>query len=216
MLITDEIVYLELQKTGCSHTLEILKELYNKNSKIIGKHNTYDYIKKDDLGNFESKLKIGNIRNPWDWYVSLWAFGCQRKGRLYNLVTNQNKGKLFSKKRAKSLLREKIGFNYPKLDSKVWSKLYLDPFKIENFSSWLKLILTFGKHDIGEGYKNSEMSSFAGLLTYRYIKLYTYGGKKYAKKICSLSELIEINKKTFQLGAFFFVLKNKVEKHKKV
>lgn len=56
MLITDEIVYLELQKTGCSCTLEILKDLYNKNSKIIDKHNTYDSIKKDDLGNFESKI----------------------------------------------------------------------------------------------------------------------------------------------------------------
>ena len=62
MLITDEIVYFELQKTGCSHTLEILEAFYNKKSKIIGKHNTYDSIPKEDLGNFESKLKIGNIR----------------------------------------------------------------------------------------------------------------------------------------------------------
>ena len=88
MLITDELVYLELQKTGCSHTIKILSALNNKNCKIIGKHNTYDSIPKEDQGNFESKLKIGNIRNPWDWYVSLWAFGCQKKGGLYNLVTN--------------------------------------------------------------------------------------------------------------------------------
>ena len=91
-------------------------------------------------------------------------------------------------------IKEKIGLLYPKLDSKVWSKLYSDPFKIKIFSSWLKLILSVGKHDIGEKYNTSKMASFAGFLTYRYIKLYTYGGKKYAKKIGSLFELIKINK----------------------
>ena len=86
-------------------------------------------------------------------------------------------------------IKEKIGLLYPKLDSKVWSKLYSDPFKIYNFSSWLKLILSVGKHDIGEKYNTSKMASFAGLLTYRYAKLFTYNGKEEVKRIESPTEL---------------------------
>jgi hypothetical protein len=189
MLITDRIVYIELQKTGCSHTIKILSALNNKNCKIIGKHNTYDSIPKEDLGNFESKLKIGNIRNPWDWYVSLWAFGSQKRGGLHHKVTNQYKVKLPTKKRIKLFIRKKLGLLYPKLDDRIWIELYSDPKNLENFNSWLKLILSVGKHDIGEKYKTSKMASFAGLLTYRYAKLFTYNGKEEVKRIESPTAL---------------------------
>ena len=75
MLITDKLVYLELHKTGCTFTRLVLAELFSDSCRIVGKHNLVETIPQDVLGDFETKTKIGNIRNPWDWYVSLWAFG---------------------------------------------------------------------------------------------------------------------------------------------
>jgi hypothetical protein len=35
-----------------------------------------------------NRFVMGSIRNPWDWYVSLWAYGCLCKGSVY-LQTNR-------------------------------------------------------------------------------------------------------------------------------
>lgn len=174
MLITDSIVYLELQKTGCSHTRRILADVYGDTCTLIGKHNAYYEVPKTVLGNFESKVKIGNVRNPWDWYVSLWAFGCQQGGGLHTRLTTQKDLKATSKKGIKHLAKRSLGLEYRRLDKEIWKKLYSDPTNYDNFNNWLSLILSEEKHDIGERYKATKLSQYAGLLTYRYLKLYTY------------------------------------------
>lgn len=193
MLITDELVYIELHKTGCTHTEAIIKDMYPK-SVIIGKHNTYNSIPKDILSDFDNKVKIGNIRNPWDWYVSLWAFGCQHKGLLYQLVTKSSNISTLpiTKRKVKSTLMRCLGKEYKWLDSKIWKQLYSDVNNFDNFNIWLNIILSKSKIEIGEGYKKSNISNFSGLLTYRYLNLFTY--KNTPKSIKSFSELIEYDK----------------------
>lgn len=188
MLITDKIIYIELHKTGSSHTREIFLEMYGGGCKIAGKHASYDSVPEDILGNFEEKLKIGNIRNPWDWYVSLWAFGCQQKGGIYNYLTSDYKIKRLSKKGVKSFIKRTLKKEYPRLDHNIWNKLYSDSNDYKNFNTWLKLFLTKEGHDIGEGYKVTNLSKFAGFLTYRYLSLYTY--KKELNNIKSQEELL--------------------------
>ena len=138
MLITDKIIYIELHKTGSSHTREIFLEMYGGGCKIAGKHASYDSVPEDILGNFEEKLKIGNIRNPWDWYVSLWAFGCQQKGGIYNYLTSDYKIKRLSKKGVKSFIKRTLKKEYPRLDHNIWNKLYSDSNDYKNFNTWLK------------------------------------------------------------------------------
>lgn len=170
MLITDKIIYLQLQKTGCMHTRRILADMYKENHMIIGDHNTLDEVPKRVLKNIDDKLKIGNIRNPWDWYVSLWAFGCQNRGGLFERLTNQ---KVSNKSGFKSYVYQRLGIEYPKLNESIWTELYSDNNNFENFNAWLKLILSENNHGIGEKYKKKELSNFAGLLTFRYLNLYT-------------------------------------------
>lgn len=185
MLITNQLVYIELHKTACTHTRNILSDMFGDSANIIGKHNTYDVVFQNNMSDFDSKLKVGNIRNPWDWYVSLWAFGCQKKGLLYNRLTEQIP--LFSKKSIKRKLRNFKGDEYTWLSSKIWSKLYSDVNNIAYFNTWLKLILSNDKFEIGENYKTQSLSNFAGLLTYRHLNLYT--DRKELKGINNLSEL---------------------------
>ena len=173
MLIDKKLLYFELQKTGSTHTRKILKEFCGEEAVIFGKHNTYDSIPSAILGEFEKKIKIGNIRNPWDWYVSLWAFGCMGKGTLHRVVVQpQKKASLqYFKNRTKKLL----GLLDPQ--KYEWEKVYSNSRKPENFRRWLKMVVSSESLPIGEGYKESPFFPSVGLLTYRYLRLYSYQEK---------------------------------------
>jgi len=183
MFISENVIYFELQKTGCSHTLNILNTLI-PDGKIIGKHNVYSSVSKSDLGDFRNKIKIGNIRNPWDWYVSLWSFGCLHEGGLYGRVTR--KPNLFKFNQFRHIINGSC-FKY---NIDLWKKLYSDSSNIDNFKKWLTLILLEQDYSIFEGYTESKISKKIGLLSYRYIKLYTKKGKNDLVKINSYSDLI--------------------------
>lgn len=169
MLITDKFYYIELQKTGCTHTRNILMSLPGLNTRTFGVHNSYGSLNKNQKEDFKAKLKVGNIRNPWDWYVSLWAYGCMQKGGLYaNLVEKPDLRSLRG-------LGQAIRAPYRLFSNKgIWEEVYADPYNADLFRRWLKLILIGENIKLGEGYKSTGLSHFAGLLTYRYLKLFTY------------------------------------------
>ena len=73
MFVTERLIYFGLQKTGGFHIRGLLKQ-YNDGAPD-GKHN---HLK--DLP--DNKVVIGSIRNTWDWYVSLWAYGVSGKGAI--------------------------------------------------------------------------------------------------------------------------------------
>ena len=75
MFVSEKLLYIELPKTACSQIRDLLKHLVGGQN--IGKHNRPS----EELVSSE-RVIIGSIRNPWDWYVSLWAFGCDQKGSL--------------------------------------------------------------------------------------------------------------------------------------
>lgn len=145
--------------------------MYPDTHKIIGKHNPISSISKEELGDFNAKFKFGNVRNPWDWYVSLWTFGCQNMGGLKGRLTEEYA--LLSPMGIRQAARRFVGKSLQRKDPKIWQKLYSDPYKKENFHEWLKLILSEQGHEIGEAYKINPIASFCGLLSFRYLKLYT-------------------------------------------
>ena len=186
MIIGKNILYFELHKTACSHTINILHSIPSIEAKTFGKHNCYNDVPKEIIGDFESKIKMGNVRNPWDWYVSLWAFGCMKKGGLFDKVIGDiNLLNLYGIK--KKFLSPKKLF----IDKKKWEKVYNDANNPKQFQEWLKLILTDSTIDLGEEYKSSSISKFSGLLTYRYLKLYTHN---FDKNIANYIDLLEFDK----------------------
>ncbi|SDR69321.1 hypothetical protein [Christiangramia echinicola] len=189
MLLNEKFIYFELHKTGCTHTRDILKKIPGLDHQVIGKHLGYEAVPEVFKKDFENKVKIGNIRNPWEWYISLWAFGCKGKGMLYKQLTS--KTYLFSINGVKSIIKNAIKLNDPfeRVSLIDWNKLYSNQDNPENFRKWLNIILNNSNLDLGEGYKNSPVSHEIGLLTFRFSKLYTYDGKKRLQKIQDYQEL---------------------------
>lgn len=143
MFISDKFIYLELHKTGCSHIRKILSILLD--GKLTGGHNQAS----SDLFN-ANRVFLGSVRDPWEWYTSLWAYGCDKKGGIYWQVTGSE-----SK------------------NPKEWLNTYNHVNDPVAFRAWLHMM-----HDakylpsIGEGYSICPVSRISGLMTFRYLKLF--------------------------------------------
>lgn len=83
MFLCDELIYIQMQQTGCTHIASILGRLVN--GELIGKHNpaSPDQIR-------HTRFFLSSIRNPWDWYLSLWTYGVSRKGALWERLVNRD------------------------------------------------------------------------------------------------------------------------------
>ena len=172
MFIADGLVYLELQKTGGSHIRRLLSEYTDGH--CDGKHNL---LRPEYLGNFV----FGSIRNPWDWYVSLWASGVGGRGGLRSrCVTGVDFSyyhRLLPKDLGKNWLTpgELIRSCYHDAVKPLnrWQKVYKNANDPALFRAWLKLLLARERRfDIGEGFGFSPLSMHAGFLTYRYFRLF--------------------------------------------
>lgn len=181
MFINDRLLYLELHKTGCSHVLKILQSIPGFGGKTIGKHNSIYDVPFTQLGDLTTKLKVGNIRNPWDWYVSLWAFGSMKKGGLYEQLTNK---RLINK-----LKNPKLFFR----PSAQWIAVFEDAQNPELFRRWLKMILQTNRKDIHEFRRVNDKLSI-GLLSTRYLHLYNNDFQKHGKALQHLEEIVQFDK----------------------
>ena len=143
------IVFVHLQKCTGTYLDKLFHSIYRKRIKTLT-HKPLSTVQK----HANKALVVGNIRNPYDVYVSLWAFGCKKKGQLYGTFKNS---KFLSQHLA----------------------VYSDPSSPQNFRTWLKIILDsetltkllpqpkLGFHD------SKIMKQFnIGLLTYRFFALY--------------------------------------------
>lgn len=193
MLICDKLIFIELQKTGSTHIKQLLRELVG--GKNDGKHNTPD----------ERLLKsgkpfIGSVRNPWLWYLSLWSYGCQQKGELYQRLTNEKRWKRLRSKAESRRAREategvdhddgdddddttddavadkrKLPADWgPERAKNFW---YADPDNPEAFRQWMHAILGRRalRHMLMAGYGKSPIGKAGGLMTYRYFNLFVEG-----------------------------------------
>jgi len=166
MFVTEPLIYVQLQKTACTHIAQLLAEYVG--GEEIAKHGRIP----EALRNSEKAI-IGSIRNPWDWYVSLWAFGCSGEGDLRR--RSQEREIL---PHLKNLFRHPTGA-LKNLRSELckpttlWADLYRDANDGQRFRQWLWVIFSKKhRHELREGYAYSSISSIAGLLTYRYLRLH--------------------------------------------
>jgi len=158
MFVTDKLIYLQLQKTACSHIAAMLEKTVG--GKKIGLH-----IPLPHRLYSTDKYIVGSIRNPWDWYVSQWSYGCAGRGALHKRLTGRKFFRFFQKPFSE--------FTKPVAE---WRETYKDHRDPECFNRWLKMIFDpRRKKDLGEGYARNPISRYAGLMTYRYIKIYTRG-----------------------------------------
>jgi hypothetical protein len=218
MLISDKLVFIELQKTGSTHIKTLLRDLVG--GKNDGKHNTPP---EELLAS--GKPFIGSIRDPWAWYLSLWTYGCQQKGELFQRLTNEKRWERVHAKskaaadapesedsdddgddddgKAKGKTRKPLPENWGAERAK--SFWYANPESAEAFREWLQVVLATRslRRMLEAGYGKSPISKAGGLLTFRYFTLFVRGTegvdnsvstvdalKAYDKEHCFVSHFI--------------------------
>jgi len=179
MFVSEKLVYIQLHKTGCSHIGRLLAELLP--GEFVGQHRpaTSQLLA-------SKRFFLGSIRNPWDWYVSLWAYGCDGKGHVYDRVTKA-RGPIRALgwrrtpfRAARALL---LNLLRPTDD---WKRCYSDVNDVTAFQKWLhRMHAPRHWNDFGEGYGQSPISRIAGLLTYRYLTLFC----RHSRELHRLSDL---------------------------
>lgn len=181
-------MFLELHKTGTSHIVRILSELIP--GRQVGKHNQAKKILFD-----EGRLFLGSVRNPWEWYCSLWAYGCDQKGSVFGNVTRPNsiRGLGWRRNPIKATLRLKAMLRLLHArNPERWRKTYRDVNDPGAFREWLNLLHSSDSlNAIGEGYGETPLSEFCGLMTYRFLYLFctTEGDEEVLDSLVTLASV---------------------------
>jgi hypothetical protein len=166
MFVSDKLVFLELQKTGCTHIREALVDLVG--GELRGKHNQASAALF-----LQPRVFLGSVRDPWDWYLSLWAYGCDGKGALYDRATTAGwrwAGLGWGRHPGAAWQGFKRRLTR---DVRPWQRVYRDVNDAGAFRAWLDLMHDeTTRHDIGEGYGTCAMSRVAGLMSYRFVRLF--------------------------------------------
>ncbi len=171
MYVSDDLVFLQLQKTACSHIESILKSCVP--GETIGKHGPLTF-------NPGRRRIVGSIRNPFDWYVSLWSYGCQGQGAIRTTLTTGAARQTFRtlRERARHPTRWK---EVPPILARTLSHvnedfeaLYTDSDDPELFRAWLQRLLQGPGRPYLEGdYPIQPVDERLGLLSYRFLQLFT-------------------------------------------
>lgn len=199
MVLSDKILYVQLHKTGCTHIARVLKTLYD--AMEFEKHRPPS----EELTE-SGRYILGSVRNPWDWYVSLWAFGCDGKGILKKRLTQPKK--IYD---TKYFVRRDIGRGViqaiaeMRRNREAWISCYTHTNDAPAFRKWLNLMYEDSNSvSLGENYGFSRVRDNAGFLTYRYLRLYCKNRQKlyttYSKKV--LLDLESFDRKNCYIQRF--------------
>lgn len=172
MFVNDKVIYLQLQKTGCTHITQLL-------IKYLGGATGHKHsrLNQEPAG----RMVIGSVRNPWDWYVSLWAYGCMGRGGIETQLTSSRYAQAIRKLRGGArrpqhwprtidlIMRQNL-----RHDTRFWRRVYADSSDRGAFREWLHAI-----HDprnqsiVFEDSRRLQIHNSVGLYTSRLVYLYS-------------------------------------------
>ena len=170
MLIGQSFIYLELLKTASSHTRKVIEHIPDLKLETLGKHTTLNNLASPK--DWKNKKIIGNIRNPWDWYVSHWAFACMQRGGMYKRLSNHTLGHFY---RSPLLVLSQLS-RFRKNQSVV-NNCFQDSESKEQFKRWLQFVLFEPTRDVEHTYYELFEYNKLGLYSYEYIQMYAHPHK---------------------------------------
>jgi hypothetical protein len=186
MFVSPKLVFLELHKTACTHIRGLLAEVVG--GELDGKHN----LATPDL--FQpGRAFFGSVRDPWEWYVSLWAFGCDGEGDVYDALTDERRFRGWGWK-SHPVRAAGAAMVQARRRPKTWRRLYADVDDARAFRTWLRGVLkSETAHELPLRYGTPSLLRFAGLLTYRYVYLFCHpdATRRRLKKVRGLDALME-------------------------
>lgn len=148
MIEYDSFIYLDVYRTGSTHVIGLLGRITEE--RLIRSHRHASLTGGGRLGVTGGKFIFTTVRNPWDWYVSLWAHGAD----------------------GKSAIRRYLSAN---LETKDFRAVYDESNPVDSFRRWLVLM-----HDAAildsvmmENMPRSGLAPVLGLCTYRFLRVTT-------------------------------------------
>lgn len=148
MIEYDRFIYLDVYRTGSSHVIRRLSEVTAKKPIRFLRHASL--TKGRPFAPLGRKLVFTTVRNPWDWYVSLWAFGAG----------------------GNSAIRRYLAAYFPEAEV---ARLYDESDPAPSFRRWLALL-----HDpailnriMQEHLPQSGLAPVMGLYSYRFLRVTT-------------------------------------------
>ena len=170
MYLSNSLAFVHLQKTGGTYISKELSKL-DRNLSKFPKHQKANY-------KLLGRPILGSVRDPWSYYVSLWAYGCLQKGGLHRRLTKKyhlmQKLMLFhTRKYNKFNLFLSELYNELNRSASFWIELYSDSKNTQNFRKWLKSIHNIKNYKcLGKNYAASNVSKMVGLYTFRYLYMF--------------------------------------------
>ncbi|MEM9004633.1 MAG: hypothetical protein AAGE59_14065 [Cyanobacteria bacterium P01_F01_bin.86] len=193
-----------MHKTGSLHIRALLSYLFD--GEIIGQHlpATEDQIN-------SGRYLVSSIRNPWDWYLSLWTYGVEGKGAVRKRLTNKE-------------LHQTLQSTTEDATSDIPESLWLDVYdrndNVESFRKWLELIHNPVHSRLVSGrYGKTALPDLCGLMTFRYLYLCCQNFKELNKLILKgikksrfafkYDDLVQFENKNCYIG--FFIRQESLE-----
>jgi hypothetical protein len=144
----NEFIYLDVYRTGSTHVFRLFDEVVNHKPVKAFRHASL--TRGRPFGTTGGKTVFTTVRNPWDWYVSLWAYGSDGKSAIRRYLSSHVAGR-------------------------DMAALYDGGDPRASFSLWLNMM-----HDPGqlnrmmkEHLPESGLAPFVGLYTYRFLRVTT-------------------------------------------
>jgi len=171
-------LFVHLPKCGGTFIETALHAQYKNKSQIFDTDNLRHYSPAIE---YKTKYKIiGNIRNPFSFYVSIWSYAM----KCYKHYMKYEKREIFL-----PAIQDMMN-----KDSSIARRVFEDPNNIENFREWFQLINTekfvylkdpirFSDDIKLPEIKESYLDKGIGLSTWRYIKMYQHFQFEYLNKI---------------------------------
>src|SRR5690349_7225716 len=147
MIEYKKFIYLDVYKTGSTHIHFLLKKIIKDKPVRVKRH--APLTKGRPFTWKGGKLVFATVRNPWDWYVSMWAYGHTVENPLYEHI-KQGFGQ--------EKLNELYEMDNPKVAFPKWLKSMHDP-------AFLAQALK------GHRLPSSGLMGFMGFYTYRFMRV---------------------------------------------
>ncbi|MGQ0485999.1 MAG: hypothetical protein ACT4SY_11695 [Hyphomicrobiales bacterium] len=148
MIEYDGFIYLDVNRTGSTHLLALLDLVTG--SKRVRAHRHSSLTRGRPWGHAGGKLVFATVRNPWDWYVSLWAYGADGRSSIRKYLSRH-------------------------LDIHEMARLYNRESPADSFRQWLSAMNDppFLAKVMGERLPQSGLAPVLGLYSYRFLRVTT-------------------------------------------
>ena len=161
MILGKKFFITEMPKTGTTFLRNYFAQY--KDVELTIHHETINQNKKYNLLNF--KCRIGVIRNPYEWYLSIWKSTCKEKkgSPIYSDLVS-----IRVKLRRLKFNKRLIGYMLGQItkDRKKLSSLFENVHSKKNFNKFLDIMLNFkNRHLIGSEYSFVPFKNL-GYMTY--------------------------------------------------